>query len=169
MASRGNLEASRAIIPTTVAEALETYAKALAVRSTPSEYTRKQSLRYARKAIAFMNAAALPVTAVSVPMVRLLAETVPGSGAERGPFYGALNRFMRLVPQAGPYRDEPLRRSRSARSSSTIQGARHVPPIETLRAAWHAVEDESGARSGQVLVATAAKAHVRRPVCVVGS
>jgi integrase len=142
MASRGNLEASRAIIPTTVAEALETYAKALAIRSTPSEYTRKQSLRYARKAIAFMNVAALPVAAVSVPMVRLLAETVPGSGAERVHVYGALNRFMGWCRKQSLIETNPcdaLDRHDRPRPSKARE---HVPSIETLQAVWHAVEDE---------------------------
>ena len=142
MASRANVEAARAVIPTTVAEALETYARALAIRSTPSEYTRKQSLRYARKAIAFMNAAALPIAAVSVPMVRLLAETVPGSGAERVHVYGALNRFMGWCRKQGLIETNPcdaLDRHDRPRPSKARE---HVPSIETLRAVWRAVEGE---------------------------
>jgi integrase len=142
MTSRANLEASRAIIPTTVAEALEAYAKALAIRSTPSEYTRKQSLRYARKSCALMNAAALPIGAVSAPMVRLLAETVPGSGAERVHVYGALNRFMGWCRKQGLIETNPcdaLDRHDRPRPSKARE---HVPSLDTLRAVWRAVEGE---------------------------
>ena len=51
MASRANVEASRSILPITAAEALDAYATALASRSTPSERTRAETLRYARKAM----------------------------------------------------------------------------------------------------------------------
>ena len=142
MASRGNLEASRAIIPTTVAEALETYAKALAIRSTPSEYTRKQSLRYARKAIAFMNAAALPVAAVGVPMVRLLASNPWPLTTLSGRLYGVLNGFMGWCRKQGLVGTNPcdaLDRHDRPRPSKARE---HVPAVETLQAVWHAVEDE---------------------------
>ena len=146
MASRANLEATRAIIPTTVAEALETYAKGLAIRSTPSEYTRKQSLRYARKAIAdSMNAAALRRSPPSACQWfacwprrsrRLWRRAGPMSVAAPQSFHRGWCRKQSLI-ETNPC--DALDRHDRPRPSKARE---HVPSIETLQAVWHAVEDE---------------------------
>ena len=91
MALRASVEAARSIIPTTVAEALDAYAKALAARTTPSEATRRQALHYVRKAFRLMRAESLPLAAIDVPMVRLMIETMPGSQAEKRMVFGCLS------------------------------------------------------------------------------
>ena len=113
MASRSSIEAARAIIPTTVAEALDLYERAMAARRQPSEWTRKQSVRYARLACKTMKAAAEPIVALDVRMVRLLVETAPGSDAQRKHIYGGLSRFLTWCRRQGPCRDECVRCARS--------------------------------------------------------
>ena len=116
MASRASVEAARSIIPATVAEALDAYAKAMAARTTPSEATRKQALHYVRKAVRLMQVEALPIAAVDVQMVRLLLETMRGSQAERRMIFGGPLAFY-LVPATRSRRDQRVRRPRSRRAS----------------------------------------------------
>ena len=94
MASRASAEASRSIVPTTVGEALDDYARALAARATPSEWSRPQAVRYARKAVRLMQAETLPLAAIDLRTVRLLFETMPGSQAEKRQVYSGLRRFL---------------------------------------------------------------------------
>ena len=142
MASRASVEAARAILPTTVAEALDLYEQAMMARREPSERSRKQAIRYARLAITLMNASALPLIAVDTRMVRVLAETAPGSGAQRKHIFGGLNRFLgwcckqELIPinpcSAVDRHDRP--KPGAARD--------HVPSIATLRRIWAAAAGE---------------------------
>jgi integrase len=142
MASRVSAEAARAVLPQTVAEALARYETALMARRQPSEWTRKQSVRYARLACAFMNANALPLAAIDVRMVRLLVETAPGSDAQRRHVYGGLNRFLKWCRKQGCIEANPcdaLDRSDRPRPGRARD---HVPSIATLRAIWTAAEGE---------------------------
>jgi integrase len=144
MASRANVEASRAIVPTTVAEALDLYDRAMMVRRQQLEWTRKQSVRYARLACTLMNAGALPIGAVTAVMVRLLIDTTQGSGAQRTHVYGGLNRFLKWCRKQGLVEMNPcdaLDRSDRPKPGAARQ---HVPSIATLRAIWAAVESEPG-------------------------
>jgi hypothetical protein len=77
--SRASAEAARAIIPTTVAQALDLYERALTARRQLSSWTRKQSIRYARFAAAYMNADALPLAAINAHAIRVMLETTSGS------------------------------------------------------------------------------------------
>ena len=74
-ASRAAVEAARAVLPTTVDQALASYERALMTRDRPSLWTRKQSVRYARLACTFMNALDSPIAAIDTRMVRMLVET----------------------------------------------------------------------------------------------
>jgi hypothetical protein len=94
MAARANVEASRSILPITGAEALDAYARALASRSTPSERSRAENLRYATKAVRLMKAEALPLSGIDARMIRLMVETMPGSQSERRHCFGGLDRFL---------------------------------------------------------------------------
>jgi hypothetical protein len=123
MASRASAEAARAIIPTTVAETLDTYERALMARQRPSAWTRKQSVRYARLACTHMNALTLPLATVDIRMVRLLVETVPGADAQRKHVYGGLNRFLKWCRKQGLIETNP-RCARSQRSAEAWRGAR---------------------------------------------
>ena len=111
MASRANVEASRSILPITGAEALDAYARALASRSTPSERSRAETLRYARKAVRLMKAEALPLSGIDARMIRLMVETMTGSGRAATLFWRARS-LSHMVPQARPRRTQRLRRSR---------------------------------------------------------
>jgi integrase len=142
MASRTNVEAARAVLPTTVAEALDAYAKALAARTTPSTQTRAQYIYCARKACAFINAGALPITSINTRMARMLAETIPGSGSERVHVYGGLRRFLGWARRQGFIETNPCDALDRSERPKPGKSRSHVPSLETLRAVWRAVEDE---------------------------
>jgi integrase len=142
MASRANVEAVRAIIPTTVAEALDTYERALLARRLLSPSSRQQSIYYARKACAFMNALALPIASLDVRTVRLLAETAPGSDAQRRHMYGAFNRFMNWSRKQTLIETNPCDALDRQDRPKPARARDHVPSIATLRAIWAAVEHE---------------------------
>jgi integrase len=142
MASRASAEAVRGVPPQIVAEALDRYETALMARSQPSEWTRKQSVRYARLACAYMNAFALPLAALDARMVCMLVETAPGAAAQRKHIYGGLNRFLKWCRKRGLIETNPcdaLDRSDHPRPGKARD---HVPSIATLRAIWAAVESE---------------------------
>ena len=142
LAQRATVEAARSILPTIVAEALESYGRALAVRTTPSAASRAQAVHYARKACALMNAASLPITAIDTRMVRLLVETAPGADAQRTHIFGGLNSFLTWCRKQGLIERNPCddldRRDRPKRGKPRD----HVPSIATLRAVWIAAENE---------------------------
>jgi integrase len=144
MASRASAEAARAIVPTIVVEALDLYERALLVRRQPSEWTRKQSVRYARLACAHMNADALPLAAVDARMIRLMAETVPGADAQRTHIYGGLNRFLKWCRKQGLIEINPCDALDRHDRPKPGRARDHVPSLKTLRAIWAAAEGESG-------------------------
>jgi integrase len=143
MASRANVEASRSILPTTVGEALNDYAKALAARTAPSEWSRRQAVHYARKAIRLMRAEALPFAAIDLRMVRLLFETMTGSQAEKYQIYSGLRRFLTWARRqelvAVNVCDILERDERPKLGKPRF----NVPSLGELRAVWAAVESES--------------------------
>jgi integrase len=142
MALRASVEASRSILPTTVSDALDAYAKALAIRTTPSSASRAQSVYYARKASALMNADALPIAAIGVNTVRLLVETAPGADAQRKHIFGGLNRFLTWSRKQGLIETNPCDFLDRSDRPKTGKAREHVPSIATLRAIWRAVEQE---------------------------
>jgi integrase len=144
MASRANLEAARAIVPTTVAQALDLYERALTARRQLSPWTRKQSIRYARFACATMSVAALPLAAINAPSIRVMLETTSGSDTRRWHIHGALNRFLKWCRKQGLVETNPC--DSLDRSDRPKPGAArdHVPSIATLRAIWAAAQGEPG-------------------------
>jgi integrase len=142
MASRASAEAARAIVPQTVGEILDIYDRALMARREPSEWTRKQSVRYARLAVTYMNVGAQPISSISTSMVRLLIEQTPGSGAQRQHVYGSLNRFMTWARKQGLIEVNPCSDLDRADRPRPSKARDHVPSLVTLRAIWRAVEDE---------------------------
>jgi integrase len=142
MASRTNVEASRAIVPTTVAEALDTYERALMLRRQLSEKTRKESIRYARLACVCMNANALALVAINTRLVRLMVETAPGSDAQRTHIYGNLNRFLTWCRKQGLIETNPCDALDRHDKPRRGKAREHVPSLATLRAVWAAAENE---------------------------
>jgi integrase len=143
MASRANSEASRSIIPTTVAEALDDYAKALAGRATPSAWSRKQSVHYARKAIRLMRVEKLPLTTIDLRMVRLLFETMTGSQAEKCQVHGGLRRFLTWARRQGLVAVNACDLLERDERPKPGKPRANVPSLEELHAVWAAVESES--------------------------
>jgi integrase len=142
MASRASVEASRAIAPTTVVQALDLYERALTIRRQPSEETRKDSIRYARLACALMNADALPLAAVNVRLVRLMLETAPGSGSQRTHIYGGLNGFLGWCRKQDLLEANPCDALDRHDRPRPGKARDHVPSLATLRAVWAAAENE---------------------------
>ncbi len=142
MASRANVEASRSIVPITGAEALDAYARALASRSTPSERSRAETLRYARKAARLMKAEALPLSAIDARMIRLMVETIGGSQAERRHVFGGLNRFLTWCRKTGLVERNVADDLDADDRPKPGKARNHVPTIATLRTIWSTVETE---------------------------
>jgi integrase len=142
MASRAAVEAARAVVPQTVAETIALYETALMARRRPSEWTRKQSVRYARLACALMNANALPLAAIDVRMVRLLVETASGSDAQRMHIYGGLNRFLTWCRKQALVETNPCDALDRHDRPKPGKARDHVPSLATLRAVWAAAADE---------------------------
>jgi integrase len=142
MASRASLEARRAIVPTTVDEALDLYGRVLMSRSRPSERTRRQSVRYARLACRLMNAGPLPLVALGAPAIRLLTEVTPGSDSQRRHVYGGLNRFLVWSRKQGLLEINPCDALDRSDRPKPGKARAHVPELATLRGVWAAVEAE---------------------------
>jgi integrase len=142
MASRASAVAQRAVLPSTVDEALDTYTRALMARRQPSEYTRRKNLHYATKAIKLMKAGPLALAAITPAMVRVMLETMAGSDGERNLVFHELDRLMAWCRKQGLIEHNPCddigrdERPRSARSRD------HVPSLEEVRAVLRAVENE---------------------------
>jgi integrase len=143
MAVRASAEASRSIMPATVAEALDAYAQALAARTTPKEQSRQHAVHYARKAVRLMQAEALPLATINTGMVRLLIETMPGSQAERRQVYGGLNRFLTWCRRQVLIERNPCDDLDRDERPKPGPARTNVPLLEELRAIWAAVEGET--------------------------
>jgi integrase len=143
MASRANVEASRAIVPTTAAETLDDYAKALAGRATPSEWSRKQAVYYARKAIRLMRAEAFALAAIDLRMVRLLFETMTGSQSEKCQVHSGLRRFLTWARRQDLVTVNVCDLLERDERPKPGKPRANVPSLEELRAVWAAVETES--------------------------
>jgi integrase len=142
MASRASTEAARAVLPQTVTEALDLYDRAMMARRQPSEWTRKQSVHYARLACAFMSALALPLAVIDVRMIRVLVETAPGADAQRRHIFGGLNRFLGWCRKQGLIERNPCADLDRDERPKPGKARDHVPSIATLRAVWSAAEGE---------------------------
>ena len=142
MASRASVEAARAVVPQTVAEALDVYDRAMATRRQPSEWTRSENVRYARKSIRLLKAEGLAIGVLDVRMVRILVETAPGSDAERRHVFGGLSRFLAWCRKQGLVEANACDALDRDERPKPGKARDHVPTIETLRAVWDAVESE---------------------------
>jgi integrase len=142
MALRTSVEAARSIVLTTVAQALDAYAKAIEVRSRASTRTRRQILHYARTAVTIMSAAALPLRAIDVRLVRLMIETAPGGDFHRRHTFNGLARFLAWCLKQELIERNPCDGLEKSDRPPAGRARSHVPSIATLRAVWHAVEDE---------------------------
>jgi integrase len=142
MASRASAEAERAVVPQTVAEALGDYDRAMMARRQPSEWTRKQSVRYALLACTSMNALCLPIAAIDARMVRIMVETAPGADAQRRHIFGGLNRFLGWCRRQGLIEHNPCADLDRDERPKPGRPREHVPSVATLRAIWSAAESE---------------------------
>ena len=134
--------AQRAVLPSTVDEALDAYAAALMARRQPSESTRRKSIHYARKAVRLMKAGPLALAAIEPAMVRVMLETMTGSDGERYLVDHGLDRFLAWCRKQGLVERnicDDLDRDERPRNTSSRD---HVPSLDELRAVWRAVENE---------------------------
>ena len=143
LASRASATAQRSIIPTTVGEALDDYARALAARATPSAWSRRQAVHYARKAIRLMRAETLPLAAIDLRMVRLLFEKMKGSQAEKYQVHGGLSRFFTWCRRQELIATNPCDALDRDERPKPGKARANVPSLEELRAIWGAVESET--------------------------
>jgi integrase len=143
MAARANVEASRTIIPTTVGEALDTYARALSARTAPSEWSRRQAVHYARKAIRLMRAETLPFAAIDVRTARLLFETMTGSQAEKYQVHSGLRRFLTWARRQDLVAVNVCDLLERDERPKPGKPRANVPSLKELRAVWTAVQSES--------------------------
>jgi integrase len=150
MASRASVEAARSIVPTTVAEALDTYAAALAARTTPSAGTRRQSVHYASKAVRLMRAEASSLISINVGMVRVMLETMAASQAEKRQVYGGFSRFLTWCRRQGLIETNVCSGLELDERPKPGAPRTNVPSVAELRAVWVSVENESANVSGAV-------------------
>jgi integrase len=142
MASTASAVAQRAVLPSTVADALSAYATALMNRRQPSEATRRKSILYARKAIKLMKAGPLTLTALTLAMVRVMLETMQGSEGERDLVFRGLDRFLSWCVKQELIETNAcaaLDREEKPRGAAARD---HVPSLEELHSVWNAVEHE---------------------------
>jgi integrase len=142
MASRASVVAERGILPATVAETLDAYTAALMTRRQPSEYTRRKSISYARKALRLLRAETLALTAIDQAMVRVMVETMVGSDAERHLVFRGLNRFLAWCRKQGLIERNVCDEFDRDERPRDGQSRNHVPSLEEMRAVWAAVENE---------------------------
>jgi integrase len=141
-ASRVTAVAQRSILPTTAADALIAYEKALMARRQPSEATRRQVVRYAQKAVRLMKAESMPLTAIDASAVRLLVETCPGADGERHHVFGGLNRFLSWSRRQRLLDNNPCNDIDRDERPRPGRARDNVPSPEVLHAVWTAAHAE---------------------------
>jgi integrase len=142
MASTASTVALRAVLASTVAEPLDTYAAALMARRRPSESTRRKSIHYARKAIRLMHAESLALAAIDVRAVRLMIETMKGSDGARHLVFRGLDCFLAWCVKQELIERNPCDELDGGERPQNGRSRDHVPSLEELRAVWNAVENE---------------------------
>jgi integrase len=145
MIQRANLAIERTIVPTTVAEALDAFEKTLMAQTgpKPSPRTRRETVRYARKAIGLMKAETIAIAAVAKLMVRLMLDEFPDSQADKRMTFGGLNQFLTWCRRREMIERNPLDDLDPGERPKPGPARKNAPTIETLRRIWAAAEDES--------------------------
>ena len=121
LASTASAVAQRAVLPSTVDEALGAYATALMNRRQPSEATRRKSIHYARKAVRLMKADPLTLAALTPAMARVMLETMTGLRRRARP---RLPR-TRSLPELGASNKDSSRLTLATRSTATKNREAH--------------------------------------------
>jgi integrase len=142
MASRASAVAERKVLPTTLAEALDAYEKALMARRQPAEATRRQAVAYARKACRLMQVDLLALSTIGEGAVRLLVETMPGSDGERRHVFGGLNKFLTWCRRQGLIQYNPCDALGRDERPKPGKARDNVPSLSVLRGVWGAVAPE---------------------------
>ena len=142
MASQASAVAARAVLPTTLSEALDAYEKAVLARREPRESSRRQHIHYARKAVRLLKAEALEPARLEASMVRLMVETAEGSAGERRHIFGGLSRFLAWARRQGLIAHNPCDALDRGERPKPGDERDHVPSLKVLRAVWAGVEDE---------------------------
>jgi integrase len=131
--------ARRALIPLTLADALDAYKTALLDRNEPKLSSRLQAIHYARKAIRLMDVATLPVDKLAADPVRKLIKTTKASAAEIRHLHGGLDRFCAWMVEEKIAETNPCDNIERPRPGPARD---YVPTVAELRAVWSAVEHE---------------------------
>jgi integrase len=142
LASTASAVAQRAVLPSTVDEALGAYTTALMNRRQPSEATRRKSVHYARKAIRLMQAGPISLATLTPAMARVMLETMQGSDGERDLVFRGLDRFLSWCVKQELIETNAcaaLDREEKPRGATARD---HVPSLEELHSVWNAVEHE---------------------------
>lgn len=142
MDARAQAIAARAAKPMTLVDGLDAYEKDVLARRSPSETSRRQTIHYARKAIALMEADELAVGRLDVAAIRNLVRTMDGSAAEVRHVYGALSRFCGWMAEEGLIDANPCDGLPRRQRPKPSKARDHVPSLAELKAVWAAVEDE---------------------------
>jgi integrase len=142
LASTASAVAQRAVLPSTVDEALGAYTTALMNRRQPSEATRRKSVHYARKAIRLMQAGPISLATLTPAMARVMLETMQGSDGERDLVFRGLDRFLSWCVKQELIETNAcaaLDREEKPRGATARD---QVPSLEELHSVWNAVEHE---------------------------
>jgi integrase len=131
--------ARRALIPLTLADALDAYKTAILDRNKPKLSSRLQAIHYACKAVRLMDAAALPVEQLSADPIRKLITTTKASAAELRHLYGGVAGLCRWMVEEKFIEANPCDSVARPRPGLARD---YVPSLAELRAVWAAVEHE---------------------------
>ena len=142
LASRASAVAERAVLPTTISEALDVYEKTIMARREPREASRRQLIHYSRKAIRLMKAEALAPWRLGASTIRLMIETAAGSAGERRHVFAALSRFLSWCKKQRQIEHNPCDDLDRNERPKPGKARDHVPSLDQLQRVWAAVEDE---------------------------
>jgi integrase len=144
LAQRAAIAQQPTIVPTTVAEALETFERVLLAKtgSKPSPKTRRETIRYARKAVTLMDANKLLIGTITKLMVRLMLDEFAQSQTEKRLVFSGLNQFLTWSRRRELIERNPIDDLDRAERPKPAPARRTVPPISILKSVWGALELE---------------------------
>jgi integrase len=142
MALRAAQSTARSILPKTSDEALALYVQALTGLRERSGASKRQAIYYATKAVQFMRAGSLPLKAIDATLIRVLLETMPGSGSLRRHVFREMRRFFDWCRRQKLLEHSPCDDIGADERPRPDRSRDNTPSIAQLRAVWLSVEDE---------------------------